>query len=200
MVGLRTAQRWRNGRNITLARDRKNLKRRFNYCPIKKLLELSFFFIVLLEESLSQLTHRMASRFPYLAVGKVPGDTEHVLDYLMESDRLQARRYWSKDGENDLPEKLNFSWAPGSISFTLLFLSQRVRPSVKARVCEDMSMPVARGFYPRRRLFVAHRHSYTIVAPFMDHQLNGAHSQAVQSPIFFPPLEPCRSSLVVGMR
>jgi hypothetical protein len=31
-------------------------------------------------------------------------------------------------------------------------------------------------------LFVAHRHSYTIVEPLMDHQLNGAHSQAVQSP------------------
>jgi len=37
---------------------------------------------------LSQLTHRIASRFPYSAVGKVPGDAEHVLDYLMESDRL----------------------------------------------------------------------------------------------------------------
>ena len=124
---LRMTRTWMVSRllevDFILARDR-NLKRRFNYC-----LKLVFFFFsfsfslqfVLLEESLSQLTHRIASCFLYSAVGKVPGDTEHILDYLMESDRLQARRYWSKDGGNDLPEKPILFWASGSISFTLLF-------------------------------------------------------------------------------
>ena len=33
------------------------------------------------------------------AVGKVPGDTEHILNHSTESDRLQARRYWLGMGE-----------------------------------------------------------------------------------------------------
>ena len=75
-----------------------------------------------------------------------------------------------------------------------------MRPSVKARVCEDMSMPVVRGFHPRKLLSLLIGTVIRLLNLFMDLQLNGAHSQAVQSPfIFFPPLEPCRSSLVVGM-
>ena len=44
-----------------------------------------FFFIevITLEESLSQLTHRMAFAVHiHSAVGKVPGDTENIFDYL----------------------------------------------------------------------------------------------------------------------
>ena len=95
-------------------------------CIIIPARDRGLFRAILLEESLSQLTHRIASRFLYSAMGKVSGDTEHVLDYLqvMESERLQARRYWSKDGENDLPEKPFFE-APGSLSFTLLFFPRR---------------------------------------------------------------------------
>ncbi|PPQ89786.1 hypothetical protein CVT25_008164 [Psilocybe cyanescens] len=36
-------------------------------------------------------------------------------------------------------------------------------PSVKARVCEDTSMLVARWYTRADKLFVAHRHSYAIV-------------------------------------
>ena len=118
-------------------------------CIIIPARDRGLFRAILLEESLSQLTHRIASRFLYSAVGKVSEDTEHVLDYLMESERLQARRYWSKDGENDLPEK-SFFETPGSLSFTLLFFPRRRGlESVKAWVCEDMSKPVARGFHPK---------------------------------------------------
>ena len=97
-------------------------------------------------------------------------------------------------------QKSLFFGSPGSISFTLLvFLT--MRPSVKARVCEDMSMPVVRGVSSEENFFVAHRHSYTIVEPFMDHQLNGAHSQAVLSPFiyFFHPWNLVVPVLSVGM-
>jgi hypothetical protein len=76
-----------------------------------------------------------------------------------------------------------------------VLFSSMMRPSVKARVCEDMSMPVVRGFFIQGNIFVAHRHSYAIVEPFMDHQLNGAHSQAVQLAHFFHPWNIVVSSL-----
>ena len=154
--------------------------------------------MLLLEESLSQLTHRIASCFPYSAVGKVPGDTEHILDYIMESDRLQARRYLVEGWREWFYQKsLLFLWAPWFHLVHSVVFFQTVIPSVKVRVCEDMSMPVFGGFIQGKN-FVAHSHSYTIVEPLMDLQLNGAHSQAVQSPFkFFPPLEPCCSRIPV---
>ena|ERR1700735_4403958 len=58
---------------------------------------------VLPEESLSQLTHRIAFRFPYSAVGKVPGDTERVLDYSYgKQPALSMMAVTVEDGENDL--------------------------------------------------------------------------------------------------
>ena len=77
-----------------------------------------------------------------------------------------------------------------------------MRPSVKARVCEDMSVPVVRGFHPRKLLSLLIDTVIRLLNLFMDHQLNGAHSQAVQSSFIiyiFSTLEPLRSSLVVGV-
>lgn len=51
-----------------------------------------------------------------------------------------------EDGEKDLPESLGL--VPGSLSFTLSFFFDG-GPSIKARVCEDMSISVARRFHPR---------------------------------------------------
>jgi hypothetical protein len=57
---------------------------------------------VLPEESLSQLTHRIALRFLYSAVGKVPGDTERVLDYLCGKQPALSMTVLLRMGENDL--------------------------------------------------------------------------------------------------
>jgi hypothetical protein len=66
-------------------------------------------------------------------------------------------------------------------SRSLCCFFRMVRPSVKARVCEDMSTPVARGFHLRNLLSLLIDTVIRLLNRFMDHQLNGAHSQAVQS-------------------
>ena len=54
------------------------------------------------------------------------------------------------------------------------------------------------GFILRDKLFVAHRHSYTIVEPFMGSSTQwGSLSSTINLPYFFHPLEPCHSSVVV---
>ena len=89
-----------------------------------------------------------------------------------------------KDGENDLLESLLLL---GSLvpSRSLCCFFQTMSPSVKARVGEDMSVPVVRGFHPRKLLSLLIDTVIRLLNLFMDHQLNGAHSQAIQSSFNF---------------
>lgn len=48
-----------------------------------------------------------------------------------------------------------------------------------------MSMPVARRFHPKGKLCVAHRHSYTIVEPFVGSSTQWGSLSSSTSPIIF---------------
>ena len=148
-----------------------------------------FYNNVLLEESFSQLTHRIAFCFPYSAVGKVPGDTEHIFDYIFkESNRLQARRYWSRMMRMIYQRAWSFLGVSGSILFTLLFVPT-VGLSIKARVLRRYEQ--ARGlevsFQGINSLLLIDK-VIRLSNPLWDRQLNGAHSQAVHLSYFFHPL------------
>lgn len=72
----------------------------------------------------------------------------------------------------------------------------KVDCSMKARECEDMSILVAR-WSAQDWLFVAHKHSYTIVDSFGSLRLNGAYSRSAWDAYYFfqPPALRCRNGL-----
>jgi len=76
-------------------------------------------------------------------VGKVPGDSEHVLDYLNGKRLALSTTVLVKDGENDLLEAFIGPWFHLVHSAVFLTVDLRLRRGV----CEDMSYaPLLGGF------------------------------------------------------
>jgi hypothetical protein len=76
-------------------------------------------------------------------VGKVPGDSEHVLDYLNGKQLALSTTVLVKDGENDLLEAFIGPWF--HLVHSAVFLTVNLR--LRRGVCEDMSYaPLLGGF------------------------------------------------------
>ena len=164
----------------------------------KKFLFLSLQF-VLLEESLSQPTYRIASRFHIQLWGKSP-----------EIQSMSSTMLWKATGSKHdgtgrrmarmIYQKAYFfggSWF--HLVHSVVFFPT-MRPSVKARVCEDMSMPVVRGFHPRRlRSLLIDTVIRLLNLLWIINSMGLTLKQYSHLLYFFHPLEPCRSSLVVAI-
>jgi len=105
-----------------------------------------------------------------------------------------------EDDENDLPESLIFF---GGFWFHLVHsvvFPWRWGLRLRRGCAKIWACPLLGGFIQRINSALLIDTVIRLLNPLWDHQLNGAHSQAVHHLLyFFHPLEPCRSSVVVGM-
>jgi hypothetical protein len=100
------------------------------------------------------------------AVGKVPGETEHILDHFAWKATDFKHGGTVEDGEKDLYERLGPCSDLSTPSQSTLWLHQDGLFSIKALEGEDMSSLVARRLTQNMQPFVAHRQSYAIVDSF----------------------------------